>query len=80
VRQLTDAECRAIVEGAEELVVVYGLDGAVRYVNERVPQSMGGGATDDVGHNLVEHVHPDELERVLTAAKATGRARFEGGT
>jgi diguanylate cyclase (GGDEF)-like protein/PAS domain S-box-containing protein len=65
--RLTDDECRAIVEGTVELVVVFDTSATVHFVNDVALAVLGGTADDYVGHNVVEFVHPDELDRAVQA-------------
>ena len=65
--RLTDDECRAIVEGTVELVVIFDTSGTIRFANEVTLDVLGGTAEDYIGHNVVDFAHPDELERAVQA-------------
>jgi diguanylate cyclase (GGDEF)-like protein/PAS domain S-box-containing protein len=80
LRRLTDDECRSIAEGTEELIVMFETDGTIRYVNEVVMAVLGGAAEDYLGHNVVDFVHPDELERGLQVLAFTSEFGTIPGT
>ena len=71
--RLTDDECRAIVEGTVELVVIFDTSGTIRFANEVALDVLGGAAEDYIGRNVVEFAHPDELERALQTLAMSSR-------
>lgn len=67
---------RAMVEHSSEIVKVCEPDGTLRYANAAFHQIFGYEPGESAGMNVLDLVHPDDLERV---AKDTERALIRGG-
>ena len=65
-------------------LIVLGItpDGTIRFANDTVTAQLGYRLDDWVGHNVLEFVHPDDVERALlsTATLTTGMSLAEGVT
>lgn len=65
-------------------LIVLGITphGTVRFVNDTVTAQLGWALDDWVGHNVLDFVHPDDIERALlsTATLNTGTSLAEGVT
>ena len=56
---------RALVEQALDFVVVINRDGTVRYESPAVARMLGYTPEERVGRNGFEHIHPDDVPRVM---------------
>jgi len=80
-----DARLRALTEHALEIITVQDDDGAFTYANEAVLQHLGYHASELLGRNALDFLHPDDapamrerLRRIVTHAEdANDRNRFE---
>ncbi len=61
---------RALAESINDVVVICGLDGIVRYVSADAQRSYQYAAKDLLGRPVYEVVHPEDLPRVLDAVAA----------
>ena len=65
-------------------LIVLGItpEGTIRFANDTVTAQLGHPLDDWVGHNVLEFVHPDDVERALlsTATLTTGMSLAEGVT
>jgi PAS domain S-box-containing protein len=66
-KDLSDSWFKTLVENAQEIVVMVDPSGRCRYASQSVTRIAGWPATDLVGEDLFQHVHPDESERVRAA-------------
>lgn len=71
--RLSDEACRGIVEGTTDLVIVFDVLGEIQFVNDAVPEALGGRRADHIGRNLIDYVHPDDLERALQTLDFSSR-------
>ena len=58
---------RSLVHNASDLITVLDKDGRVQYQSASVEQVLGVPASDLVGANLTEWIHPDDLTTVTQA-------------
>ncbi|MFN8040064.1 MAG: diguanylate cyclase [Acidimicrobiales bacterium] len=65
-------------------LIVLGIspDGTIRFANDTITVQLGYPLDDWVGHNVLDFVHPDDVERALlsTATLTTGMTLAEGVT
>ncbi len=76
---------RMLVENSNDLITEITLDGAILYTSPNHGALTGYEAKDLVGHNVLEFVHPDDLEEVAAKlsqrkAASTFRYRFRDGS
>ena len=58
---------RAIVDSTAHPFVVVSLDGTIQYAGESIVTLLGWKPADMVGHNVVDFIPPDEVDRALAA-------------
>ncbi len=56
---------QSIVEQAGDLIVVFTSDGTVVYINPASNDILGLAPSQVVGTNVLDYMHPDELERAI---------------
>jgi PAS domain-containing protein len=81
--RLSDEGVSGDRRGTTDLVIVFDVLGEIQFVNDAVPGSPGG-RRHHIGRNLIDYVHPDDLERALqtlssAAASVRSRARRPSG-
>lgn len=62
----SDAFFADVIARTPDLVCVWELDGTIRYVNDAALTVLDPRRSDPVGSSIVDHLHPDDLERALT--------------
>jgi diguanylate cyclase (GGDEF)-like protein/PAS domain S-box-containing protein len=62
-----------IVEATHDMVVVFETAGQIVFVNDAVTAILGGDADTYIGTNIVDHVHPDDLERAFATLDVSAR-------
>ena len=68
---------RSVLDNSQEVVKVVDLDGTLRYASPAFEKVLGYDPAEAVGTmNVLDHVHPNDLPRVL---EATEEARSEDG-
>ncbi len=68
---------RSVLDNSQEVVKVVDLDGTLRYASAAFEKVLGYDPAEAVGTmNVLDHVHPDDLPRVL---EATEEAMSEDG-
>ena len=78
-RRQSEERYRAIVERADEGIVLLGVDGNITFVNARAAQFCRLPAEEMVGQSSLDFIHPDDRERLLNAAIASyGPAGYSG--
>ncbi|MGH9943594.1 MAG: PAS domain S-box protein, partial [Pyrinomonadaceae bacterium] len=55
---------RRLIENAQEVITVFDADGTIRYGSPAVQIMLGYRPSEMVGQNMMEFVHPDEMETV----------------
>ncbi len=70
---VTRAGLRAVLAHVDEVVICCDTDGTVRFVNDAFRNLLGYDAEHFVGRNVLEIVHPDQIDSSLAAI-----ARWEG--
>ena len=58
---------RSLTENASDIVTILGDDGILRYVSPSVQRLLGYGASELLGRNAFEFMHPDDLSPVMEA-------------
>jgi PAS domain S-box-containing protein len=58
-----EQQFRALIERAHDIVVLLGLDGAIRYQSPATERVLGYSPEELVGANVLEIVHPDDRQR-----------------
>ncbi|HZE93144.1 MAG TPA: PAS domain S-box protein [Gemmatimonadales bacterium] len=58
---------RSLTENASDIVTILGDDGILRYVSPSVERLLGYGASELLGRNAFEFMHPDDLAPVMEA-------------
>ncbi len=58
---------RSLTENASDIVTILGDDGIIRYVSPSVQRLLGYGASELLGRNAFEFMHPDDLSPVMEA-------------
>ncbi|MDP8901584.1 MAG: PAS domain S-box protein [Actinomycetota bacterium] len=72
-----DRWLRSVVEHSSEMVIIVHPNGTLRYANPAWERALGHDPDEAVGTmNVLDHVHPDDLPRVLEEAE---EALAEGG-
>jgi diguanylate cyclase (GGDEF)-like protein/PAS domain S-box-containing protein len=56
---------RALVEQAQDVIVVLDDEGVIRFVNPAVMAGTGWRADEVLGRSIMELVHPDDVERAI---------------
>jgi PAS domain S-box-containing protein len=56
---------RALIEKASDAITIVDADGTMRYVSPSNEHVMGRSPEDTAGRNMIELVHPDDLERLM---------------
>lgn len=74
--QSADARLRAIVEYADELVIVGTTEGGLVYQSPSVERILGVDATELLGSQLFDKIHPDDLEELRSELR---RVRHQPG-
>src|SRR5438045_2636060 len=57
-----DARLRALTEHALEIITVQDASGHFTYANEAIERYLGHSASDLLGKNAVDFLHPDDIE------------------
>ena len=55
---------RSLVQNSSEVVKITDLDGTLRYASPAFERVLGYDAQETVGKNVLDYVHPDDLQRV----------------
>jgi PAS domain S-box-containing protein len=76
-RRLDDAQFRAYVENANDIIFTIGLDGRFHYVSPNWRTKLGHDPAQVVGQPLTTFLHPDDLER---CSEIVQRLLADGGT
>jgi diguanylate cyclase (GGDEF)-like protein/PAS domain S-box-containing protein len=63
---MNEAVLRQIIDSTADLLVVFDEDGQIVFVNNAVRTATGGEPDEYIGTNIVDYVHPDELEQALS--------------
>jgi len=58
---------RSLTENASDIVTILGDDGILRYLSPSVQRLLGYGASELLGRNAFEFMHPDDLSPVMEA-------------
>ncbi len=58
---------RSLTENASDIVTILGDDGILRYVSPSAERLLGYGASELLGRNAFEFMHPDDLSPVMEA-------------
>ncbi len=66
----------SVVENSSEIVTIVDPDGTLRYANPAWKRVLGYDPQEDVGMNVLDHVHPEDLSHVL---EETEKALSEEG-
>jgi len=56
---------RALIENAQDITTVLEIDGTIRFESPSVEHELGYKPRDLVGKNVFDHMHPDDLDRVM---------------
>ncbi|MCA1992022.1 MAG: PAS domain S-box protein, partial [Coleofasciculus sp. S288] len=64
VRQ-NEERFRLLIENALDIITVLGTDGVIRYESPAVEKVLGYKAEDLVGKNILEYIHPEDVETFL---------------
>lgn len=80
-----DARLRALTEHALEIITVQDETGTFTYANEAVVWYLGYNASELLGRNAIDFLHPDDVEMmrerfrriIATSQDAVERSRFE---
>lgn len=67
----SEEKFRSVVENASELIKIVDLDGTLRYASPAAERVLGYRPEEMVGMNVLEHVHPEDLPRVLEETEKT---------
>ncbi len=70
----SEARFRALIEHAQDVVGIVGLDGVVQYESPAVERVLGVTPEALVGREVTDLVHPDDLPAVTAALAALARA------
>jgi diguanylate cyclase (GGDEF)-like protein/PAS domain S-box-containing protein len=62
-----------IVRAAHDMVVVFDTTGRIVFVNDAVTAILGGEPATYLGTNIVDYVHPSDLERALATLDVSAR-------
>jgi PAS domain S-box-containing protein len=57
----------ALVQSALDIVMVTDVEGTIRYVSPSVERVLGYRPEEQIGTNVAEYVHPDDLEKGIDA-------------
>ncbi|ELZ92952.1 HTR-like protein [Haloferax mucosum ATCC BAA-1512] len=72
-RRATEAQFRALVELARDIVTLIGSDGRIKYQSPSIEDILGFGQEELVGTHISEHIHPDDWGTVEDAFQASIR-------
>jgi len=64
---------RSLVDDSFEFIITISADLTVAYANPAVSPLLGHDPADVVGRPITDFVHPDDLDRALTAVSGWGR-------
>jgi PAS domain S-box-containing protein len=80
-------QSRALIENAQDLITILGVDGTIRFVSPSIAPMLGYRPEERVGRKIFDIVHPDDLRAVRKAIRAPGltaalelRIRHQNGT
>jgi len=62
---------RSVVQNSSEIVKIVDVDGTLRYASPAFERVFGYGPEEAPGMNVLDHVHPEDLPRVLEATEKT---------
>jgi len=65
--RLREEHFRSLIENGDDLIVVTGADGSIRYVSPSVRRLLGYAPEAWVGKSLFDFVHPDDAQRLRDA-------------
>ncbi|MDI6767491.1 MAG: PAS domain S-box protein, partial [Bacteroidota bacterium] len=60
----SEEKYKTIVENTHDLIYTCTVDGTITFINPNVAQ-YGFTQDDIIGHNIIEFIHPDDIERVM---------------
>jgi diguanylate cyclase (GGDEF)-like protein/PAS domain S-box-containing protein len=71
--QLRESEAyfRSMVENARDVIHVINPDRTTRYITPSIQRLLGWDPDELIGRSVMEFLHPDDVERVLAALRAT---------
>ena len=79
----SEARFRALIENASDVIAVLDRDGVTQYISSALEQHVGHSASNLLGTNVLDRIHPDDVERVrgalaevLTAPRHTVRLEY----
>lgn len=58
---------RALVQRSSDIIAVFERDGSIRYVSPSVQRLLGYDPEEFLGETLANYVHPEDVERIMTA-------------
>ena len=61
---------RALIENSLDAIVVLNHDGSIRYVSPSYKRVLGYDPDERVGGGIVDHLHPDDIDKATTAFAA----------
>ena len=73
----SEAQFRSLVQNSSDIVVVLDRDGRISYESDAVQRVLGYAASERIGGNILDLVHPDDAGRVGTVIE--GLAERVGG-
>jgi len=71
---------RSLIENASDLIVILSEDDRVRYASPSLKRLLGYSSEEYVGRNVFDLVHPEDLPRVLEAARRSNEMQGGNGT
>lgn len=71
------SDCLAILESAPEAIIVYA-EGRFLYVNATAAERLGAGRDALIGHPIMDFVHPDSVELVVSRLPTLERSGEPG--
>jgi len=77
-RRAAEARARAIIENSYDLLAEVDAEGVVQWVSSNVEQVLGYPPEEFVGLFVLDHIHPEDLERAtdgLSTVVDSGRVR-----
>jgi len=63
----SEARLRALIENIADMILVIAEDGSIRYVSSSVERVLGHRSSGDLGQNVMDYVHPDDIASVRAA-------------
>lgn len=67
----SEKRLRALLRNSLGVVTILDPDGTIRYASPSVERVLGYGFEDLIGQNALDHVHPEDKQRVRTMVAAT---------